>query len=99
MRILGLVSDTHDSGIALLRDGAPELIIEEERLSRRKHTSRFPEQALTAAFSTCGIDLGDVAAITVPWDTAKLRRTFAQALLRRFPASLDLLKCRNLDLT
>ena len=28
----------------------------------------------------------------MPWNIAKLRRTFAAALLRRFPASLDLLQ-------
>ena len=92
VRILGLVSDTHDSGIALLRNGHPELVIEEERLSRRKHTTRFPECALKAAFSDRGIGLADVEAITIPWDIAKLRRTFAVAVLRRFPASLDLLR-------
>jgi carbamoyltransferase len=92
VRILGIVSDTHDSGIALLQDGAPELVIEEERLSRRKHTWRFPEYALRAAFDERGLGIGDVEAITIPWDIAKLRRTFATALLRRFPASLDLLR-------
>jgi carbamoyltransferase len=91
VRILGIVSDTHDSGIALLQDGVPDLVIEEERLSRRKHTSRFPAQALAAAFDARGIGLEDVEAITIPWNIAQLRRTFAAALVRRFPASLTLL--------
>jgi carbamoyltransferase len=92
VRILGLVSDTHDSGIALLRNGHPELVIEEERLSRRKHTSKFPDHALAAAFGARGLGIQDVDAITTPWNVANLRRFFATALLRRFPASLDLLK-------
>ena len=92
MRILGIVSDTHDSGLALLQDGVPELVIEEERLSRRKHTARFPEQSLTAAFGARGLNLDDVEAITIPWNISRLRRTFAAALFRRFPASLSLLK-------
>lgn len=91
MRILGIVSDTHDSGIALLNDGVPDLVIEEERLSRRKHTSRFPAQAIAAAFDARGIGLDDIEAITIPWNISKLRRTFAAALVRRFPASLTLL--------
>ena len=91
MRILGIVSDTHDSGIALLQDGIPDLVIEEERLSRRKHTSRFPAQALEAAFDARGIGLDGVEAITIPWNISRLRRTFAAALVRRFPASLTLL--------
>ncbi len=92
VRILGIVSDTHDSGIALVRDGQIEFVIEEERLSRRKHTARFPEHALRAALDERGIGLDAVDAITIPWDISKLRWTFAAALLRRFPASLDLLK-------
>lgn len=91
VRILGIVSDTHDSGLALLQDGVPDLVIEEERLSRRKHTSRFPSHALTAAFDARGIGLDDVEAVTIPWNISKLRRTFAAALVRRFPASLSLL--------
>ncbi len=92
MRILGLVSDTHDSGIALLRNGQPELVIEEERLSRRKHTSRFPKHALDAALVARGLGLADIEAVTIPWNVSRLRWTFAKALLARFPASLDLLK-------
>jgi predicted NodU family carbamoyl transferase len=33
VKILGIVSETHDAGIALLEDGVPVLIIEEERLT------------------------------------------------------------------
>jgi predicted NodU family carbamoyl transferase len=34
MRILGIVSRTHDSGLALLERGVPTLILEEERFNR-----------------------------------------------------------------
>ena len=92
MRLLGIVSDTHDSGTALLEDGVPALVIEEERLNRRKHTHRYPEQALAATFGPGRLDLADVEAITIPWNIARLRHTVAGAVLRRFPASLGLLR-------
>jgi carbamoyltransferase len=90
VRILGLVSDTHDSGIALLADGVPEFVVEEERLNRRKHTQRFPTCALDAVLTQRGLTLGDVGALVTPWNVSRLRRTFAAAVLRRFPASLAL---------
>jgi carbamoyltransferase len=57
VRILGLVSETHDSGLALLEDGEPRVILEEERHNREKHTLRFPSQSLEALFehSTGGL--------------------------------------------
>jgi carbamoyltransferase len=89
---LGIVSDTHDSGVALLADGVPEFVVEEERLNRRKHTHRFPEQALAAVLCQAGIRLSDIDAITTPWNVSRLRRSAAAAVLRRFPSSLALLK-------
>lgn len=87
LRILGLVSDTHDSGIALLDDGVPVVVIEEERLNRRKHTLKFPAQALTAGLTDRGLSLDDIGALATPWNVGRLRRTFAAAIMGRFPAS------------
>jgi carbamoyltransferase len=91
MRILGIVANTHDSGIALVDDGVPEIVIEEERLNRVKKTRRFPEQALTAAFDERGLSIGAVDVVTTPWDVKRLRKTVASVLLKGFPASLNLL--------
>jgi carbamoyltransferase len=95
VRILGIVSDTHDSGLALLRDGAPEIVLEEERFNRFKHTHRFPFQSLKCAFDERGLELGEIDAITTPWDIARLRRTILGALVRRFPSSLNLLRQKS----
>ena len=35
MKILGIVTRTHDSGLALLNDGAPTIVLEE--FNREKH--------------------------------------------------------------
>ncbi len=90
MRILGLVSCTHDSGLALIEDGVPRLILEEERLNRDKHTKEFPRHSLIAAFGKRLEGLRDVDVITTPWDVAKLRRSFARAVFGRLPGSLSL---------
>ena len=49
MRILGLVGATHDSGLAILQDGLPELVLEEERFCRRKRTKNFPGRSVVTA--------------------------------------------------
>lgn len=95
MRILGLVRDTHDSGVALLDGGVPDMVIEEERLNRRKHTQRFPVQSLHAVLTERGIAISDISALTTPWNVGRLRRSFATAILRRFPRSLALMNKRS----
>jgi carbamoyltransferase len=90
LRILGIVAKTHDSGVAFLRDGVPELVLEEERFNRSKKTQKFPKRALIAGLEELRLDLGDLDAITTPWDLQRLRRTFAGLVLRRFPLSLSL---------
>ncbi len=91
MRVLGLVARTHDSGVALLKDGSPELVLEEERLNREKRTKKFPERGLRAAFAELGLGIRDVDAITVPWDVARLRKAVLGLVTRRLPLSLSLL--------
>ena len=91
MKILGIVTETHDAGIALLEDGVPVLIIEEERLNRQKHTREFPTLALEEAFDAAGHNFADVDVITTPWDMSRLRRTVFKAVFGRLPASLSLI--------
>ena len=57
MNILGLVAETHDTGLALLEDGVPVAILEEERLNREKHTGAFPRLALQELFADGGRSL------------------------------------------
>lgn len=96
MRILGLVGATHDSGLAVLQDGRPELVLEEERFNREKRTKRFPKRALQAALemqAANGCEPFDL--ITIPWDVSRLRRSFLWAVLGRFPLSLSLVLERS----
>ena len=95
VRILGIVSDTHDSGVALLEDGVPAVVVEEERLNRRKHTQRFPAQGLNATLPERGLTLADIDVLTTPWDANRLRMTFGRALVGRLPHSLNLVNERT----
>jgi carbamoyltransferase len=92
VHILGIVRDTHDSGVALLSDGVPKFVVEEERLNRRKHTHRYPQQALAAVLDEVGLGLKDIGAITTPWHVRRLWGSASAAVLKRFPRSLTLLK-------
>jgi len=58
----------HDSSVALLRDGKVLFALEEERLSRHKHTSELPVLATRAALLSCGIELGEVDLAAYPWN-------------------------------
>lgn len=91
LNILGLVSLSHDTGAALLRDGKPQFIYEEERFVREKHTKLFPKKSLVAAFKSGDYDFSDVDYITLPWNTRALIGTFASAVYGKAPASLNLL--------
>jgi carbamoyltransferase len=92
VNILGLVSKSHDTGIALLKDGVPEFVLEEERFNREKHTMAFPDMALAAMFGPGGpYDFRDVDVITTPWDMRRLRPTYMRCVFGEVPASLNLL--------
>ena len=92
MNILGIVTKTHDTGVAIIRDGAPVAIMEEERFNRDKHTQLFPHGALDAALATANLTLSDIDVVTTPWNVGQLRRTFRQVVGARLPASLNLLR-------
>ncbi len=94
MRVLGLVANSHDSGAALLSNGKPVFVLEEERFNRQKHTQQFPALALAAGFKFANIKLADIDVISTPWDVRRLRRTVLKTIARGFPHSLNLLHSR-----
>jgi carbamoyltransferase len=51
VRILGLSAFYHDSAAALIEDGRIVAAAQEERFSRKKHDSRFPENAVRFCLS------------------------------------------------
>jgi len=60
MNILGISCYYHDSGAALVRDGRLIAAAEEERFTRRKHDSGFPEHTIAFCLREGGITIDEV---------------------------------------
>ena len=57
--LLGISYFYHDSA-ALLHDGEIISAVQEERFSRKKHDSRFPENAIKYCFKSNNLDLREI---------------------------------------
>jgi carbamoyltransferase len=60
MHILGISCFYHDAAAALLRDGNLVAAAEEERFTRKKHDSDFPEKAIEFCLRRAGITAADL---------------------------------------
>ena len=60
MRVLGISAFYHDSAAALIEDGKLIAAAQEERFTRKKHDSGFPENAVQYCLDEAGIKLADV---------------------------------------
>jgi len=60
MYILGISAFYHDSAVALLKDGEIIYAAQEERFTRKKHDSDFPEKALINCLESSGITSNDL---------------------------------------
>src|ERR1044072_9449086 len=60
MNILGLSFYYHDAAASLIIDGVPVLMSEEERFSRKKHDSDFPELATKFVLEKSGLTIKDI---------------------------------------
>ena len=87
--ILGIHAYTHDSAAALVADGQLVAAVEEERFVGRKHTSRFPEQAIRYCLEAAGITLSDVDHVAVAWNPLVKLGIRGFFMLRNFPKSLS----------
>ena len=58
--ILGISAFYHDSAAALIIDGKIIAAAQEERFSRKKHDSRFPENAIKYCLKSNNLDLRDL---------------------------------------
>ncbi len=63
MRILGISAFYHDSAAALIEDGQILAAAQEERFTRKKHDSAFPENAVRYCLEKAGTTLGDVDSV------------------------------------
>ena len=60
MRVLGISAFYHDSAAALIEDGHLVGAAQEERFTRKKHDSGFPQNAVQYCLDEAGIKLADV---------------------------------------
>src|SRR5436305_2292859 len=60
MRVLGISAFYHDSAAAMIEDGELVGAAQEERFTRKKHDSGFPEKAVEFCLDRAGIKLADV---------------------------------------
>lgn len=65
MNILGLNYYFHDSTACLVVDGKLVAAIEEERLTRVKHTGAFPRCSIKRCLKMSGLEPGDIDAVAV----------------------------------
>lgn len=92
MYILGLSCFAHDAAAALIKDGEPVAVVQEERLSRVKHTWRFPEASIRQCLAMAGIAMRDVDAVAYFWKPWRELIGNAAFVARNLPASLNLLR-------
>ena len=60
MYTLGIGCFYHDSSATLLKDGKVVVAVQEERFSRKKHDSSFPEEAIKYCLKSQGITITDI---------------------------------------
>ncbi len=65
MIILGLNYIYHDSTACIVKDGKLVVAIEEERITRQKHTSAFPVKSIARCLEVAGITAKDIDKIAV----------------------------------
>ena len=71
MLTLGInYSQMHDSAACIVRDGELLFAVAEERLSRVKHDSRFPQLAIQACFDFAKVSADQIDEVCFGWQTA-----------------------------
>ncbi len=65
MNILGLNYFYHDSTACIVKDGQLIVALEEERLTRQKHTCMFPQQAILRCLEVSGLKAKDIDHIAI----------------------------------
>jgi carbamoyltransferase len=60
MRVLGISAFYHDSAAALIEAGRIVAAAQEERFTRKKHDSAFPEQAIRYCLAECRCTIDDI---------------------------------------
>lgn len=76
MKIIGLNHDMYISSAALLEDGRITAAVAEERLTRRKLTRAFPENAVRYCLDQAGGDLNGIDGFVSSWNPGVYLKNF-----------------------
>ena len=68
MNILGINYFFHDSTACIVSDGKLIIAIEEERLTRKKHTNDFPVNAILKCLEVTGLAYSDIDHVAISID-------------------------------
>ncbi len=81
-----MLTYSHDTSAAILKDGRVLFAAEEERFNGEKHTTKFPHNAIKACLDFAKITLDDVDVICVPnIPIMSVRLRFIRNWYRHFP--------------
>ncbi len=86
MNILGINNAYHDSSVCVVKNGELIAAIEEERLTRQKHTNEFPIKAIIRCLEIAQIDAKDIDHIAV---TIKPRLNLSKKASFLFKSGVD----------
>lgn len=90
--ILGICCYSHESTVSLIKNGKVIFVLEEERVSREKHTWKFPIHALENCFKQFDLSLDDIAYVTFFIKPYKEISGNILHVIRFLPTSLNLFK-------
>jgi carbamoyltransferase len=92
MNILGINHYFHDTSACLVKNGELVAAVEEERLTREKHTTAFPARAISLCLRLGGIDAVDVDHVAVSVDPTHRWNTKLAYAARNFQHARSFLK-------
>ena len=103
-RIILGISAEHDSGAVLMIDGRVVAAVNEERLSRQKLTTGYPERAIECVLRLAGVERADLTHVAVAtwihvpeaawdWWAKDYRKVILTSLLNR-PFGKELMRTR-----
>jgi carbamoyltransferase len=73
------INSWHDSSVAIVDDGQVLFATAEERLSRVKHDSNFPQLGISAALKQAGASIDDVDEVAFGWNRPGIYESFMTA--------------------
>ena len=92
MYVLGLSCFYHDAAAAILKDGMLVAAAEEERFSRKKHDSSFPEHSIRFCLKEAGIEARELDYVVFYEKPFVKFERIVKTTLQTVPASLDVFR-------